>query len=129
MKPSTLRTLRLLERNDSATTHDFLVAGCGSRFGARIGELRELGYRIAEQRLTDGRSGSRYTLLSGPEDVLPQVPATPACKPVNVSAQTSPARSRSSTGPVCTVPEGPDQQLGMFEVEVKRMSHYDQEAA
>jgi hypothetical protein len=49
------------------TTHDFLVAGVGSRFGARLGELRDLGYVIDQHRLPLPTRGSRYRLLGEPE--------------------------------------------------------------
>lgn len=69
MKPSTLKTLRLLREHDSVTTHDLLVAGCGSRYSARIHELRHVhGFVIEEQRLTGDVNGSRYRLVAEPED-------------------------------------------------------------
>ena len=48
------------------TTNEFLVAGCGSRFGARIHELRHAaGLRIDEERMRDGQS--RYRLIQPAE--------------------------------------------------------------
>ena len=47
MKPQTARTLALLE--DGPKCSQQLVDGdCGYRYGARIGELRELGYRVVK---------------------------------------------------------------------------------
>lgn len=103
MKPSTYRALKLLREHDSVTTHDFLLAGCGSRFGARLAELRhEHGCVIDEQRLTGDVSGSRYrlisepTLISSPALGLPagDVREWPADTPV--PGVTSPARAQSS---------------------------------
>lgn len=51
------------------TTHDFLVAGVGSRFGARLAELRAMGYRIDERRLPLPTRGSRYRLVAEPDDL------------------------------------------------------------
>jgi hypothetical protein len=59
--------LRLLEDagNHGATTADLLNAGIGSRYSARILELREDGYTIRSERERDG--SYRYTLLFSPE--------------------------------------------------------------
>jgi hypothetical protein len=46
------------------TTNDLLLAGVGSRYSARILELREVGYVIESQRLRDGQW--RYTLTHEP---------------------------------------------------------------
>lgn len=58
MKNSTRRVLDLL-RGRPMTTHDFLQEGAGNRFGARIAELRELGFRISTEKL---KSGAVYRL-------------------------------------------------------------------
>lgn len=68
MKPSARRVLNRL-RQGPATTAQLLqpeVGGC--RFGARILELRELGFHIDAVRL--GQSSSRYTLTHDPERAL-----------------------------------------------------------
>lgn len=68
MKPSCQLALRLLQENESVTTHDLLVGGVGSRCSARIHELRhDHGYVITEERLKGERSGSRYRLIAEPE--------------------------------------------------------------
>lgn len=55
--------LHLLETQEWVTTNEFLAAGCGSRFGARIQELRDRGYDIPPaERVRDGQA--RYTLRS-----------------------------------------------------------------
>jgi hypothetical protein len=46
------------------TTGELLQAGVGSRYGARIAELREQGWQIESARLRDG--AWRYTLISRP---------------------------------------------------------------
>lgn len=78
MKPSTYKCLKLLRDQESVTTHDFLVGGCGSRFGARLSELRhEHGCVIEEHKLSD-RSGSRYRLVAEPETSPAANPPAPA---------------------------------------------------
>jgi hypothetical protein len=62
MKPSARRVLERL-RQGPATTHDLMQADVGGcRFGARIRELRELGFAITESRLPLPTRGSRYEL-------------------------------------------------------------------
>jgi hypothetical protein len=69
-KPATLAVLRLLQRGP-ATTHDLMtleyvdqhenfVSGC-LRFGARILELRSVGYWITCEKLSD--RSALYTLV------------------------------------------------------------------
>lgn len=73
-KPATLAVLRLLQRGP-ATTHDLmsieyldekgaLVRGCG-RFGARLYELRSVGWVIDVSRADD--HGSMYVLVGRKE--------------------------------------------------------------
>ena len=52
MKPSTARVLERLKEGP-ATTHDLLQLGM-SRYGARLGELRRLGYKIKTKILREG---------------------------------------------------------------------------
>ena len=68
MKPSTAKVRSMLRERDSVTTHEFVLAGAGSRFGARIGELRAMGYVISEERLPLPVRGSRYRLVGEPVD-------------------------------------------------------------
>jgi len=82
MKPTCLVALTLLRRFDKVTTHQLLQAGCGSRFGARLKELRDgpdkrwpdRRFRIAEERLKGDVSGSEYELLAEPEPVPTETP-------------------------------------------------------
>ncbi len=62
MKPSTTKCLQLLREAgaEGATTHDFWQAGCGSRYSARIMELRARGAIIETTRIRQGCS--RYVL-------------------------------------------------------------------
>ncbi len=46
------------------TTAEIIQAGVGSRYGARLLELRERGYVVEAVRVRDG--SYRYTLLGGP---------------------------------------------------------------
>lgn len=66
--------LSLLEDAGSAgvTTGDFLRAGCGSRFGARVQELRDRGYTITSERVRDG--SWRYILDQAPATVQAGAP-------------------------------------------------------
>lgn len=71
MKPSTARVLKRL-RQGPATTHDLMGADVGGvRFGARLCELRGLGFTIDEQRLPLPTHGSRYTLTFDAEQASP----------------------------------------------------------
>lgn len=75
MKPSTRTTLDTLEPGRWVTTHDLLMAGCGSRYSARIMELRHLGYEIEAEQV---RPGSwRYRRSAGPESA-PAATLTPS---------------------------------------------------
>ncbi len=58
--------LRQLQRagDRGVTTAEFLGAGVGSRYSARVLELRELGYVISSERVRDGQW--RYCLSSEP---------------------------------------------------------------
>lgn len=95
MKPSTLRCLQLLRAHESVTTHDFLVGGCGSRFGARLCELRhDFGCVIEEHKLSD-RSGSRYRLIAEPD-------ASPAAIPPAPHAGEQPAPRTDAPGQATT---------------------------
>ena len=59
MKPSTARVLHLL-RQGPQTTHTLCQPEAGGvRFGARLGELRELGFVVSERRLRPGSSEYR----------------------------------------------------------------------
>src|SRR5438105_98255 len=68
-------TLHLLREASASgvTTADFLRAGVGSRYGARLRELREAGHTITAKRERDG--SWRYTL--NPERDIAPAP-TPA---------------------------------------------------
>lgn len=46
--------LNLLQANGKVRTSEFLANGCGSRFGARIQELRREGYVIESKALRQG---------------------------------------------------------------------------
>ena len=87
MKPSAFKCLRELRHNEWVTTSDFLNAGCGSRFGARLHELRELGCVIEERRLPE-RSGSSYRLVAEPEEI----PTEPGR---SIGGQRAPSRRES----------------------------------
>jgi hypothetical protein len=69
LKPSARRVLSALQAAGTAgaTTHELGQAHVGGfRFGARVHELRDAGYRIVERRERAG--SSRYTLID-PEEV------------------------------------------------------------
>lgn len=76
MKDSTRHTLDVL-RTGPKTTHELLEADCGSRYGARLFELRELGFVIDT---SPRKGGALYTLVHDPERATgePVSPATPA---------------------------------------------------
>lgn len=82
MKPSCLAALTVLRKRNKVTTHQLLNAGCGSRFGARLKELRDgpdknwpdRKFVIDEQRLSGDVSGSEYELLAEPEPVPIETP-------------------------------------------------------
>lgn len=57
------RTLELLKDQEWVYTGDFLRAGCGSRFGARIAELRDEGHEILCEAVRPGEY--RYKLTTG----------------------------------------------------------------
>lgn len=65
MKGSTIKALDVLEAagDRGATTGDFIRAG-SARFGARLLELKRLGYEIRRERVRDGQW--RYTLITAP---------------------------------------------------------------
>jgi hypothetical protein len=54
------------------TTAEFIEAGCGSRFGARVQELRDAGHLVDSKRL---RSGSYLYTLRLPSAVPAEVGA------------------------------------------------------
>lgn len=60
-KKGKVLALLKLAGEHGVTTAEFLRHGCGSRFGARIQELRDEGYRIDSERVRDG--SSRYRLV------------------------------------------------------------------
>lgn len=74
MKPSTRRVLEALERagRRGCLTHDLMQPAIGGeRFSARIGELREAGYKI---KSTYERHGSyRYRLVGHPNPAAPEI--------------------------------------------------------
>ena len=71
------------------TTAEFLKAGCGSRFGARIQELRDAGYVIDSKRV---RSSSHvYTLRRCPESRAPAPPDVGAVEPLQLFEASPPA--------------------------------------
>lgn len=55
--------------DDGVTTARFLDEGVGSRYGARIREIREEGYEIYAHRLRDG--SWRYVLAGDPSPAVP----------------------------------------------------------
>lgn len=63
MKDSTRHTLDVL-RTGPKTTHELLEADCGTRYGARLFELRELGFVIDT---SPRKGGALYTLVHDPE--------------------------------------------------------------
>ena len=74
----------------------------GVRFGARLRELRQLGFAISEERLPLPTRGSRYTLVSEPEF------GGPAGQSQRAAAGDGPEQERSKPGtsprPVSTTP-------------------------
>ena len=66
MKPSTRRCRDVLRSREWATVADFLTHGVGTRYSARILELRALGYVIDARPVKD-RSGYVYRLVAEPE--------------------------------------------------------------
>lgn len=89
MKPSARIVLQQLRDNKTVTTHDFLVAGAGSRFGARIGELRKLGFGIENERLPLPTRGDRYWLTHdaerGGSTLDPHAPTRPGTADTDVT--------------------------------------------
>jgi len=82
VKPATLKALRLLRSagDRGVTTQDFLLAGVGSRYSARIFELRrEFGCDIEEQRQRAG--SSRYWLREEPPGLDQSAPGSAARTP------------------------------------------------
>jgi len=75
-------TLHLLKQAGpgGVTTSEFLVAGCGSRFGARVQELRDDGYVIPAKRIRDG--SYRYTLVTSPAGHAPSKPEVSEPEPL-----------------------------------------------
>lgn len=109
--------LALLKRNpNGVTTGQFLRAGAGSRFGARVQELRERGYTIVSERVRDGEFV--YRLLSERE----------ACQ---MPAQ-KPGESDAPVAGPSTAPPVADGSAQLFEIDTARpkpASPYDAEAA
>lgn len=67
MKPSTRRVLDRLRQGPATTAQLCQPDVGGLRFGARLLELREVGFGVAEERLPLPTRGSRYTLTFDPE--------------------------------------------------------------
>ena len=57
------------------TTSELLQACVGSRYGARLLELREEGHTISAERVRDG--AWRYTLLDEPPAAVAETPPAP----------------------------------------------------
>lgn len=70
------------------TTAEFLEAGCGSRFGARVQELRDAGATVDVCRVRDG--SYRYTLRSPGPRPAPRVEIQ-AAEPSRLFEPASPA--------------------------------------
>ena len=104
MKPSALAVLNRL-RKGPATTHDLGQSDVGGfRFGARILELRRLGFDIDEHKAS--RSSSDYELLAEP---MPSPsPAHVPAGDVRHGAQGEPATSREEheTADMPALPQG-----------------------
>lgn len=75
LKPSAQRVLNRLRRGP-ATTSQLLEAGCGTRYSARILELRNLGYDIESKRVRQG--SFLYTLREDPAGSGAAIPASGA---------------------------------------------------
>jgi hypothetical protein len=60
------------------TTAEFLQAGCGSRFGARVQELRDAGHVIGSRRV---RAGSHVYVLQSSRlfESVPPAPTNALC--------------------------------------------------
>lgn len=99
------------------TTAELLQAGCGSRYGGRILELRKKGYVIESTRVRDG--SWRYELLS-----CPDVERDAASAPVSPR---SPVQ-KSEDGRVSLNAGGRLFDTFDLDVPVKRSSHYDEAA-
>lgn len=82
---------------DGVTTGDFLRAGAGSRFGARIAELRADGYAIHAERVRDGEW--RYWLAEDLFDIGPGAAS-------GGDPPSAPARCSAGSG---VEPAGPEQ--------------------
>ena len=76
MKPSTRRCRDVLRSREWATVADFLTHGVGTRYSARILELRALGYVIDARPVKD-RSGYVYRLVAEPKPQREPEPAPP----------------------------------------------------
>lgn len=112
MKPSTAHVLDVL-RQGPQTTHDLLTAGCGSRFGARICELRnEFGCVIAEKPVPRPTRGSLYTLVS----------EGPGVGQASSEAKGPTKREQAAPGPVASTEAAraaaPAEPSGLFDAAV-----------
>jgi hypothetical protein len=92
------------------TIGEIMGAGVGSRYGARLLELREQGYVVEAKREREG--SFRYTLLATPDDLVD--PPSETVASINRAA-TSVALARDTDK--------------LFEVGESQSSHYDIEAA
>ena len=93
--------LRLLRAAGArgVTTSDLLVAGVGSRYSARLLELRERGYTITSERERQGQW--RYRLIREPGGAAAEQLEAPA----------APASTRRRRRPPATSPA----QIGLFD--------------
>ena len=93
------------------TTAGLLKAGAGSRYGARLKELREEGHEISSVRLRDGEW--LYTLVSEPDVELCRDGEAAHSQPTDVASPPSPTSPSDVTAQLSVVPES------LFEVERK----------
>lgn len=121
-----------LLREGAMTTSQFLQRGAGNRFGARINELRDLGFEIDTEKL---KSGAVYRLVCDVERAV----GTPAmCAPTSrdalpqaagcsLSAPDAPSVGQSATDGVADRP--PLFETPMSELDRPKFLDYDEEAA
>lgn len=102
------------------TTGELLQAGVGSRYGARLLELREDGYVIESIR---ERAGSfRYRLLATPEDLVDQPGVEGGHGSADDGVAPRGAASEGLMNPQHAVPALSAEAL--FEVPVERVPHW-----